>query len=136
MAWYCVDLDETLVNDLDDGSQEPIDGAVDAMVQLTNEGNRVTVFTSRFAPMPDERKQALKEEIEQQLVSWGFPQELEVWTGTTKPDADIFIDDKAVTFDGDWGLALAQATTMLQDRGITPLQPPAPEEETVESELD
>ncbi len=45
MAWYCVDLDETLVNDLDDGSQEPIDGAVDAMVQLTNEGNRVTVFT-------------------------------------------------------------------------------------------
>ena len=93
------------------------DGAVEAVTQLLNEGHRVSVWTDRFAPMPEARKQQLKEEISQELAAAGFP-ELEVWTGTTKPSADIYIDRKAVTFDDDWGLALAQVQQMLEDQGL------------------
>jgi hypothetical protein len=45
---------------------------------------------------------------------------MEVWTGTTKPAADIFIDNKAVTYDGDWPLVLAQTQYMLEERGLVP----------------
>lgn len=119
MAWVCVDLDDTLVQDFGDGQEMPIDGAVEAMTSLASQGHRLSVFTSRFAPMPDSERQRLKEQIEQDLASYGFPP-MEVWTGTTKPAADLFIDDSAVTFDNDWNLALAQAQMMLEERGLVP----------------
>lgn len=129
MAWIVFALDGTLLGAGTDGAlgggmDEPVGGgfgptpgAVEAVTQLLNEGHRVSVWTDRFAPMPEARKQQLKEEIEQELLSVGFPQ-LEVWTGTTKPSADIYIDRKAVTFDDDWGLALAQVQQMLEDQGL------------------
>ena len=137
MAWIIVDLDDTLVrSDQDpetgeDGEDTPIEGAVEAMAQLTQEGHRITVFTSRFAPMPDSEKQRVKEEIEQELQAMGFPP-MEVWTGTHKPDGDFFIDDKAVTFDNDWGLALAQMQYMMEERGL--VEPPPMENEQIESD--
>lgn len=127
MPWYAVDLDNTLVSKEMDPltGQEvstPIEGAVEAMTQLMEEGNRVTVYTSRFAPMPESKRNKMKESIQAELAGFGFP-ELEVWAGTTKPSADIFIGDNHVTFDGDWGLALAQSQTMLQERGLLEVQP-------------
>lgn len=119
MAWICVDLDDTLISNLGDGQEMPIDGAVEAMMQLANQGHRLSVFTSRFAPMPDSERQRVREQIEQELAQYGFPP-MEVWTGTSKPAADIFIDDKAVTFDNDWPLALAQMQFMLEERGLVP----------------
>ena len=120
MAWICVDLDDTLLDKGMDGEySQPTDGAVEAMQTLAGEGHRLTVFTARFAAMPAARKQQLKEEIESVLVELGFP-EMEVWTGSFKPSADIFIDNNAVTYDGDWGLALAQTQQMLEDRGMMP----------------
>lgn len=127
MPWFAVDLDDTLVTkELDPMTGQevtiPIDGAVEAMNQLASEGHRISVFTARFAPMPESRRNSLKQSIEAELTGLGFPP-MEVWTGTTKPSADIFIGDNNVTFDGDWNLALAQSQTMLQERGLVDIPP-------------
>jgi hypothetical protein len=149
MAWIGLDLDDTLVQkappidpesglEMEPTGEEedtPLDGAVDFCNQLASEGHRLTVFTARFRAMPDSEKQRLKEQIEQELVGMGFP-EMEVWTGTNKPDFDVYLGNEAVTFDGDYNLALAQIQCMLEDKGLaqpmpdpndTPEEPP-PEE--------
>jgi len=133
MAWICVDLDETLLDSqavapgLEGEEQEPqempVEGAVEAMQTLAQEGHRLTVFTDRFAAMPASEKQRVKEELEETLQAMGFP-EMEVWTGTFKPAADIYLGKRDVTFDDDWGLALAQIQQMLEDRGA--VQGPVP----------
>lgn len=122
MAWIVLDLDNTLVSRIEDPETgipvtEPVLGAAEAAHQLASEGHRLTVYTSRFAPMPAERRRQLKEDIEAELAGLGFPP-VEVWTGTSKPDADVFIGSNHVTFEGDWGLALAHTQSMLESRGL------------------
>lgn len=118
MAWIVVSLEGTLIQDTQEGPL-PVPGAVEAMLRLASEGHRLTVFTSELAPMPQSEKQRLREMIEHDIVGLGFPP-MEVWTGTTKPEADLFIGDNYITFDGDWGLVLAQTQVMMQDRGLLP----------------
>ena len=135
MAWFVLDLDHCLVNEGEEGQVDPmsgapigpmpVDGALEACMQLANEGHRLTVHTSRFAPMPDSERQRLKEQIEQELASYGFPP-IEVWTGSTKPDADIFIGPNNVTYDGDWNLVLAQTEMMLSEKGLSQQMPQQP----------
>lgn len=136
MAWIVVDLDDTLL-EKDPMSGEyamPSEGAIEAMQTLAEEGHRLTIFTARFNPAPASIKQQMKEEIEMMLQQLGFPP-MEVWTGTTKPSADVFIDNNAVTYDGDWGLALAQAQQMLEDRGLMPgPQPGAAEQAALQED--
>jgi hypothetical protein len=121
LAWICVDLDDTLLQQdpMSGDYTMPSEGAVEAMQTLAGEGHRLTIFTARFNPAPAEVKQQMKEEIEEMMMQLGFPP-MEVWTGTTKPSADIFIDNNAVTYDNDWGLVLAQTDQMLEDRGLIP----------------
>jgi hypothetical protein len=133
MAWVAVDLDDTLVQDMGDGQTVPLPGAVEAMQQLVGEGHRVSIFTSRFAPMPDSEKQRLRQQIEDELAAYGFPH-MEVWTGTHKPAADIFIDDRAVTFDNDWQLALIQTRSMMEEMGLLP--GPMPDDGSIPPEQD
>jgi hypothetical protein len=144
MAWIGVDLDDTLLekapaldpetgmemeqDETGEGGEEdvPTEGSIEFVTELLNEGHRVTVFTARFKAMPDSEKQRLKEQIEQELQEKGFP-ELEVWTGTHKPEFDFYIGNEAITFDKDWGLVKAQLQYMLNESGM--VQPePAPED--------
>lgn len=124
MAWIGLDLDQTLVNQNIDpqtgqaGEDTPTEGAIEAVNQLATEGHRLTIFTARFAPMPNSERQRLKQQIEQELTSMGFPP-MEVWAGRDKPSFDAYIGNEAITYDNDWALALAQLRFSLQDRGIT-----------------
>lgn len=113
MAWIAVDLDNTLVNP-HSGEAEP--GAVDAMAQLLREGHRVTIWTARFAPEPEEKKVAIKAQIEKTLAEAGVPYS-DIWTGHNKPNVDAFIGDNLVTYDGNWGQSLAMLNMMLQHAG-------------------
>lgn len=126
MAWIAVALDGTLLShgpeSMEGEPPMPVDGAVEAMQLLASEGHRLTAVTSRFAAMPDSERHRLKMEFEQELLNFGFPP-IEVWTGTTQPSADVFIGGNFVTFDQDWGLALAQTQQMLQDSGLLPDAP-------------
>jgi hypothetical protein len=133
MAWIVVGLDDTLLEQdpLSGEYTQPTEGAAEAVAQLLEEGNRVTVWTSRFAPAPASMRNQLKEEIENTLQQLGFPP-LEVWTGSTRPKADVFIDRRGVTYDGDWGLALAQVQQMLEDLGVEP----GPQEGAAQAQLD
>jgi hypothetical protein len=132
MAWITISFDDTLVQDMGDGQIVPVPGAPEAVMQLMNEGHRLTVVTSRFAPMPDSERARLKEQLEQDLQMQGFPP-MEVWTGTTRPDSDIHIGAEAITFDKDWGLALAQLSVMLEERGLIP--GPQPDDGLVEEDV-
>lgn len=119
MAWICIDLDSTLVKKApSDGGEEvdvPTDGAIESVNSLLQDGHRLTIFTARFTPMPDSEKEKNKQHIQQMLIDLGFPP-LEVWTGTHKPQADAFIDDRAVGHRGNWGQTLAQTRQYLRDR--------------------
>lgn len=127
MAWIVIDLDHTLVIEGEPDAvdpmtgeplgPQPVPGAPEACAQLAAEGHRLTVYTSRFAPMPDSERQRLKEQLEQELQSFGFPP-MEVWSGFTKPAADVFIGHNHITYDGDWNLALAQTEMMLNEMGL------------------
>lgn len=124
MAWIGVQLEGTILNE--DPIEEavlPVENAVEAINSLVAEGHRITVLTDKFAPMPEERRMELKKEIESQLGSLGMDPSVEVWAGTTAPKTDLNIGSKNVTFDNDWGLALAQLQVMLEDKGLVEIPP-------------
>lgn len=113
MAWLAVDLDHTLVNP-DTGEAEP--GAVDAMAQLLKEGHRVSVWTARFAPMPEDKKVEVQKQVEKVLSDASIPYS-DIWTGHNKPNVDAFIGDNLVPYKGNWGQSLSALYMMLQHAG-------------------
>ena len=136
MAWIVFGLDGTLLekDPLSGDFTQPTEGSIEALNQLVEEGHNLTVYPGRFNKVPPSLRQKMKEDIEQTLQALGFPP-MEVWSGTTKPLADIFIDRSAVTYDGDWGLVLAQTQQMLEDLGLVPgPQPGAAEQMQMDQE--
>lgn len=120
MAWIGVELEGTLCEEDLEGNMYPTEGAAEVMHMLVGEGHRLTVLTDKFAPAPESRKRELKQFLEQELISMGFPETMEVWAGSVRPSTDLDIGSKSVTFDNDWNLALAQLQVMMEDRGLVP----------------
>jgi hypothetical protein len=111
--WIAVDLDGTLLEyepgmASRDEFGQAIDGAREAMRELKSLGWRISVFTARLTPAAgneaetDEMVAAISAVLDEQ----GIPFD-DVWVGR-KPFADVFVDDRAVRFDGNW-------TSVLQD---------------------
>lgn len=88
---YCFDLDGTLCS-LTGGNYESaraIENRVKHVNRLFNEGHMIKIFTARGASS----KKSWHELTQRQLKEWGVRHH-ELIMG--KPDADLFIDDKAI----------------------------------------
>lgn len=91
---YCFDLDGTLCS-LTDGQYEVAEPFVERIRhvnKLFDEGHIIKIFTARGATSKVPRQSL----TERQLEEWGVKHH-ELIMG--KPDADLFIDDKAVHSD-------------------------------------
>ena len=74
-------------------SDGPVQGAKEAVEDLRRRGNRIVVFSGRCAS--DDGVNAIK--------VWLNRHDIEVDdVARNKPVADLYVDDKAVTFRGDW----------------------------------
>jgi len=115
----CIDLDGTIADD-SSGFQgvgifgAPLPGAVDALRQLKAEGWTIIIHTCRLETV----------DIDAYLNSWGIPfdginEERHLYNGLpcnpAKPTADVYLDDRAIRFKGNWKKALQQIRTV--DKG-------------------
>lgn len=89
-----VDFDGVLHNpvDRDTGRRmgKPFPGALQAMRELHQMGAKIIVHTVRA--------NTDKKHVEEWLLYFGFP----FWTVEPKLLADVYVDDRALRFEGDW----------------------------------
>ena len=113
--WIAVDLDGTVLESPPDHIYEsdvgehifgnPIPGAKEALQEMIDSGAVVSIYTARqyFADGED-KENKLTEAVEKTLVDHGIPF-TDIYIGK-KPPAHHFIDDKGISFDGDWSMVL------------------------------
>lgn len=117
--WVAVDLDGTVLSyesgmAADGAYGEPIEGAREALGELQSLGWRVSIYTARIGDGTDEDALRRAEDIAEVLRGYDIPFD-DVWVGR-KPRADVFIDDRAVTFDGSWASVLEEVVADLPAR--------------------
>ncbi len=92
-----------------DGSiyDAPVPGAAEAMKKLKEEGHTLYIFSTRTNPIFKKKKEDSVDQkvmMEEWMKQHGIPFD-KVWT-FGKPMADLFIDDRAIGFRGDWQATL------------------------------
>jgi uncharacterized HAD superfamily protein len=87
---YCFDIDGTLCTNTDGDYEQaaPFQGRIDVVKQLHASGHKIKLFTARGSTTGIDWRPL----TEQQMHDWGVPYD-ELIMG--KPEADVFIDDKA-----------------------------------------
>jgi len=108
-----VDFDNTICNwnGVIGEYGEPVPGALKAIVDLKNQGYTFVLHTCRTAaeaspgtPLKWEKTPAEKARVMKEVLRWlsyhNFPIE-NVWVHD-KPFGDVYLDDRAVYFNGDW----------------------------------
>ena len=89
---YCFDIDGTICTDTngDYEKAEPLTDRINIVNNLYLEGHKITMFTARGSTTNIDWTTLTK----QQLKDWGVMYNKLIFG---KPDADIFIDDKAMS---------------------------------------
>ena len=88
---YCFDIDGTICSNTDGNYEiaEPFKDRIEKINQLYDDGNSILFFTARGSTT----KINWKKLTEDQLQEWGVKYTKLIFG---KPEADIYIDDKAV----------------------------------------
>ena len=110
-ATLCIDFDDTLRgrDDL------PLQGAADALRRFRELGWEIIVGSSRLDPtLWGDELHFRVDEIKQWLDRHGMPYDRVV---CHKPAADLYIDDKAFRFEGDWPQASRVIEKLLEGIG-------------------
>ena len=93
-----------------DGSiyDPPVPGTVEALRVLKEKGHTIYIFSTRTNPVFKKKEGAAdqKKLMEDWLNSHEIPFD-KIWT-FGKPMADLFIDDRAIGFNGDWQKTLSE----------------------------
>lgn len=121
--WAAVDLDGTILEAPDyaawapqPNAQPPFGapkpGAQGALAELVRLGWRVSIYTARFGDesLSEQVVSGWADQIAEYLNAHEIPFS-DIWVGR-KPRADIFVDDKAIRFEGDWDEILTQLTVI------------------------
>ncbi|GAB4413241.1 MAG: hypothetical protein OHK0039_19970 [Bacteroidia bacterium] len=95
-----------------DGSiyDPPVPGASEALKALKAQGHKIYIFTTRTNKIyrkndPIDHEQAIKDWLAQHDIPYD-----RIWN-FGKPMADIYIDDRALGFRGDWAATLGDIAT-------------------------
>jgi len=90
LMMYCFDIDGTICTNTNGkyGTAVPYPERISHIKRLLIEGNQVIFFTARGSTTGIDWRELTTD----QLLEWGIPNPI-IFFG--KPDADIFIDDKA-----------------------------------------
>ena len=125
--WVGVDLDGTILEEPPPsdayGSSEqqlpfgaPMPGAAEALAELASLGWRISIYTARFGDesLDDETIERWAAEIAHHLDQCEIPYS-DIWVGR-KPRCDVFVDNKAVAFQGDWADIVQQLTLISSER--------------------
>jgi len=86
----------------------PVPGAAEAMKKLKEQGHTLYIFSTRTNPIFKKKEESAdqKKAMEEWLKEHDMPYD-KVWT-FGKPMADIFIDDRAIGFRGQWDATLEE----------------------------
>lgn len=117
-----IDLDGTLIEQRWWPQLGPLKpGAVKYVTMLLRD-NDVTIFTARINKLDLDGKRRSQEEVDQEiqnireLLDSNGLQEVEIHVTKGKPSALLFIDDRAICFDGSWRRAYHEAVKRLGQR--------------------
>lgn len=121
--WIAVDLDGTILEPPPDNQYasetgehvfgQPIEGAKEALQEMIDNGAVVSIYTARqyFADGEDKENELI-EAVSKVLGDNKIPF-TDVYVGK-KPPAHHFIDDKGISFNGDWNVVLDAIRDQLQ----------------------
>ncbi|GIV03992.1 MAG: hypothetical protein KatS3mg015_2822 [Fimbriimonadales bacterium] len=113
-ARFCIDWDDTLVEDRWPDQGDWLPGAVEALHELNRHGD-IIIYSCRVSrwQFPSRRSQEEDvprdpedvardvERMSKMLQSIGMGH-VEIWQRDYKPPASVYIDNRAVNFNGDW----------------------------------
>lgn len=101
MLILAVDFDGTLVNEDGQGSYHVIPGAREALERFRQNGYHIVIHTCRIGiAMAEGRVKREVEVIKETLTFFAIPFD-EIYMAP-KMVADLYIDDRAIAFAGDW----------------------------------
>lgn len=103
----CIDIDGTICHTKKDdelySDVQPLPGAIESLIELKRTGAYIILYTARHMKTCESNVGRVVAKQGKTLFDWLEKNRLpydEIWFG--KPIADVYIDDRALKFDGNW----------------------------------